>query len=86
MNQAWSGPKHSQADCVAWGKFWGDRYAKYPYVNILMGSDDLPSAVQQLDCLRGTSSRCRTVCIVLIRAYIRSRRETSRHAQSVVAI
>ena len=35
-------PKHSQADCVAWGKFWGDRYAKYPYVNILMGSDDLP--------------------------------------------
>ncbi len=35
-------PKHSQADCVAWGRFWGDRYAKYPHVNILMGSDDVP--------------------------------------------
>ncbi len=33
---------HSRADCVAWGRFWGDRYAKYPYVNILMGSDDVP--------------------------------------------
>ena len=35
-------PRHSQADCVAWGRFWGDRYAKYPHVNILMGSDDVP--------------------------------------------
>jgi len=36
----WS--KHTRADCVAWGRFWGDRYAKYHYVNILMGSDDVP--------------------------------------------
>ena len=35
-------PLHTKADCVAWGRFWGDRYAKYPYVNILMGTDDVP--------------------------------------------
>ncbi len=35
-------PKHTQADAVAWGRFWGDRYAKYPWVNILMGTDDVP--------------------------------------------
>ena len=41
-------PKHSQADCVAWGRFWGDRYAKYPHVNILIGSDDVPQPCSNL--------------------------------------
>jgi len=35
-------PEHSKGDCEAWGRFWGDRYAKYPWVNILMGSDEVP--------------------------------------------
>jgi hypothetical protein len=35
-------PRHTKQDCVAWGRFWGDRYAKYSNVNILMGTDDVP--------------------------------------------
>ena len=43
MNEPGMGwPQHIKQDCIAWGRFWGDRYAKYPHVNILMGSDDVP--------------------------------------------
>ncbi len=35
-------PKKGQAECKAWGKFWGDRYAQYPHVNFMLGNDWMP--------------------------------------------
>ena len=31
-----------QVECAAWGKFWGDRYARYSHINILLGEDNAP--------------------------------------------